>query len=194
MNVPRRGRSLLLLATVVIVSAAVVSGGAASAGAATPAPTAATAQLQGSFLMAGHITLARGVVGERAGQNVQRAWTFQPGCSTGGCKTIGLIRQRAGGTDRLLLVRRPRGVYTVLAKYYAPLRCGGRTYPTGEAVVFRITVTITATAISGGQNMATGISAAYASFSRANLTRCVGVAGRDAATYRGQPLAVPGQI
>jgi hypothetical protein len=198
MRLRRRLRSLAVVAVGVTVSAsaapAVVPGGATSAVADTPVPDPATAQLQGPFLLAGHITLAKGVPGERAGQNFQRTWTFQPGCSTGGCDTVGLIRERAGGTDRLLLGRRAPGLYAVTAKYYAPLRCGRRTYPTGQAVVFRLTVTVTAAAIVGGANVATGISAAYASVSRTNLTRCVGVAGFDAATYAGQPLGVPGQV
>jgi hypothetical protein len=194
MRLVPRGRSLAVVATAVTASAALVSVGAASAGADTPVPNPGTAQLQGPFLLAGQITLARGVLGERRGQNVQRTWTFQPGCSTGDCATIGLIRQRAGGTDRLLLIRRAPGLYTVTANYYAPLRCGRLTYPRGQAVVFRITLTITTAAIIGGANVATGISAAYASVSRSNLTRCVGVSGYDAATYQGQPLSIPGQV
>ena len=194
MRLVPRGRSLAVVVTALVTSAALVSVGAASAGADTPVPNPATAQLQGPFLLAGQITLARGVVGERRGQNFQRTWTFQPSCSTGDCDTIGLIRQRSGGTDRLLLIRRAPGLYTVTANYFAPLRCGRLTYPTGQAVVFRITLTITTAAIIGGANVATGISAAYASVSRNNLTRCVGVSGYDAATYQGQPLSVPGQV
>jgi hypothetical protein len=198
MRLARRRRSLGVVVSGLVISAAVLPvallGAVAGAGADTPVPDPATAQLQGPFLLTGQITLARGVLGERRGQSVQRTWVFQPGCSTGGCDTIGLIRQRAGGTDRLLLIRVAPGLYTVTAKYYAPLRCGRRTYPTGQGVVFRITVTITTAAIVGGANMATGISAAYASVVRINTTRCVGVPGYDAATYQGQPLGVPGQV
>ena len=194
MRLVPRVRGLAVVVTAVTASAALGSVGAASAGADTPVPNPATAQLQGPFLLAGQITLARGVAGERRGQSFQRTWTFQPGCSTGDCDTIGLIRQRSGGTDRLLLIRRAPGLYTVTAKYFAPLRCGRLTYPTGQAVVFRITLTITTAAIIGGANVATGISAAYASVSRNNQTRCVGVSGYDAATYQGQPLSVPGQV
>jgi len=188
-----RGRSFATLVTVVIASTALVSVGVGTADA-TPVPDPGTAQLQGTFLLAGQITRARGVFGERRGQTFQRAWTFQPGCTTGGCDAIGLIRQRAGGTDRLVLIRRVPGLYTGAAWYYAPLRCGRRTYPTGQAIAFRITVAITAAALIGGTNMATGISATYASIVRFNTTRCVGVRGYDAATYQGQPLSAPGQL
>jgi hypothetical protein len=157
---------------------------------APPAPSPGSARLQGQFLLTGHVTVAKHVRGERAGQNVIRTWTFVPRCAAGACATTSLIRARSGGGDKLVLHRRKRGYYVGNGSFYAPLRCGQRTYNNGEAVPFTITVRVTAATVSAGVVFATGVSASYTNRSRRNLTPCVAVLGHDAATYRGHLIAL----
>ncbi len=174
-----RGRGAALL---VLVAAAWWAPAGAAQGAATD-----TARLGGTFAMSGTITVARHVRGERAGQHVARAWSFTPLCSTGQCPRVSLVRQRAGGTDHLVLSRTGPGQYAGSGRFYAPVRCGGRTIRNGESVPFTIKVTITAAAATPGGLVASALQASYVNPSRSNLTRCVAVPGRDAAVYDGQP-------
>src|SRR6059058_5652854 len=67
-----------------------------------PAPAPATARLEGQFLLAGRVTVAKNIRDERVGQTITRTWTFTPGCPTGVCQTLGVVRRRAGGSDRLV--------------------------------------------------------------------------------------------
>jgi hypothetical protein len=163
----------------------------ASAGAAA-APSTGTARLQGQFAMSGRVTAARNVRGERAGQRVLRAWIFTPRCPTGACLRVGLARTRSTGFDSLILKARSPGYYVGAGAFYAPLRCGSRTYSRGQFVPFTVTVRITAAAVIGGVPVATQVSATYVNRSRANRTRCFAVLGHDAATYAGQLVSPTG--
>lgn len=100
-----------------------------------------------------------------------------------------LIRQRAGGTDRLVLHQTAPGRYRGRGRFYAPLMCGSRIYPKGESVPFTIRVEITATNTVFGLLIATRLHATYTNKSRKNLTRCVAVPGHDAAVYDGQIIS-----
>jgi hypothetical protein len=159
-----------------------------------PAPTLTRARLQGQFLLAGRVTVANNVRGEHVGQKVTRTWTFVPGCPAGACATIGLLRRRVGGSDQLVLRRRDPGYYTGTGSFFAPLKCGSRTYPKGSAVPFTITVRVTAATLSGAAVVATRINASYTNRSRSNLTPCPAFLGHDAATYHGHvaPPTAPG--
>jgi hypothetical protein len=170
----RRGLALALAGAAV----------AAPAAAAQSAPVAA-ARLQGTFLLAGRITTAVNVTGERRGQAVTRTWTFTPQCPAGPCSTVLLSRQRAGGSDTLLLTENGSGHYTGSGQFYAPLRCRRRTNPRGELVPFQIAVTVTTAIVSGDEVVAGRVSATYTGRARQNLTRCVLPPSRDAATYHG---------
>lgn len=159
----------------------------------TPAPPE-KANLVGPFEFAGHITVAKRVLGERAGQNFFRTWTFYPSCPVGACDSVGVVRERAGGSDTVTLVQQAPGIYTGTGRFIAPLRCGRRTYARGQAVRFTLTVQVTAAAaLRSGAIVATRVSAAYTNSMRTNLTRCFAVLGHDAATYQGQQVQVPGQ-
>lgn len=166
-------------------AAALPAAGAASAAGAVN-PLVSAARLQGNFLLAGRVTVARGVRGERRGQRLTRTWGFASPCPRGQCTTVLLLRQRANGGDGLKLRRTGPGRYRASSTFYVPVRCGRQLVTRGEAVPFTITVRITA-AIATDPNtvQATQISATYSSGRRRNLTPCVAVAGRDAATYRG---------
>ncbi len=159
--------------------------------AATPNPVPAAARLQGQFLLVGRVTAATRVDGEHRGQLLLRTWTFVPGCPSGACAAIELVRQRSDGTDRMLLGRRAAGTYAGQGMFYAPLRCGGRTYLRGEAVPFTITVRVTATSAVGGVLLASRVNATYVSRARRNLTPCLDLPGHDAAAYLGN--LVPAQ-
>ncbi len=163
---------------------------ASAAVAAAPAPVA-SARLGGDFNLAGRITVADNVRGEHTGQVVHRIWQFLPHCPTGACGRVTLVRRRAnGGTDRLTLHHAGPGVYTGAGRFAAPLRCGGRLYPAGEVVPFRITVTITTAVAGAGGVTAARIDARYVNSSRGNRTPCVAFLGHDAARYHG--YLIPG--
>jgi hypothetical protein len=156
----------------------------------TPPPASpAAARLTGLFMLTGRVTVAANVFGEHVGQRVVRRWTFTPLCAAGACGRVGLLRARASGQDHLTLRTTGPGSYAGTGSFQAPLRCGNRTYPTGELVPFRITVRITAAQRLGGVAFATAVRATYTNTSRINLTSCVGVLGHDAATYTGQLVA-----
>jgi hypothetical protein len=137
------------------------------------------------------VTVERGVRGEHVGERVRRMWTFTPTCAAGPCATVQLVRTRAHGSDTLLLRARGRGSYAGNGVFYAPLRCGDRTYARGERVPFRITVRVTRDALANGVAVATAVRATYASRSPKNLTACVLPQRREAAAYRGSLVASP---
>jgi hypothetical protein len=164
----------------------------AVAGAAAPAhaqsnPLLGAARLQGTFELAGHLTVAAQVRGERDGQSVTRSWSFTSTCPAGACSTVALSRQRVAGTDALTLSQTSPGYYVGTGGFYAPLQCGTATYLAGEWVPFTITVQVTNAAIqSDGSVLATSVATTYRNGYRVNLTPCVAVLGHDAAAYQGQ--------
>ena len=172
----------LSLALAVAIAVAVATAGLAAS---APAQAPPTAELKGAFQMSGRVTVARNVSGERAGQLVQRTWTFTPQCSQAPCAGVQLVRERTTGTDTLTLQLTAAGTYTGSGRFFAPLRCSGHIYPQGQEIPFRITVHITA--VNG--SVASAISATYVNRSRINLTRCIGVLGHDSARYTGQLTA-----
>jgi hypothetical protein len=179
MTVRRRARAGLLIAAIVCV---LLAAPAASPG----QPPAPSTQLQGTFQMTGTVTVAKFVRGEHVGETVQRSWTFTPLCSSGPCATVQLVRTRATGSDTLTLTAVGPDAYAGTGQFDAPLRCAGRIYQPGEAIPFRITVHVTASApAAGGGTIGTGITATYTNVSRLNLTPCVAVLGHDAASYTG---------
>ena len=183
----RRPRSCPRAAPVALAIAALALLSASAAQAQPPVK----ATLQGSFQMTGRITVALHIRGEQVGQHVSRTWTFTPGCPSGPCRSVRLVRSRATGTDTLTLSESPSGAYTGSGVFYLPLRCAGQLYPHGERVPFKIAVTVTATAVVNGAVLATAVNAKYRNRSRRNLTPCVAVLGHDAASYSGtlQPPA-----
>jgi hypothetical protein len=163
---------------------------AVAADAAPVDPILAVARLSGTFRLAGRITVASRVRGERVGQTFLRTWTFNPRCRSGACGTITLVRQRSGGHDTVTLRRRSPGYYTGSGSFYVPLGCGGTTYHHGELAAFSVTVRIDgARHDATGAAVATHVTATYNNSSRRNLTPCVDFPGRDAARYHGH-LAV----
>jgi hypothetical protein len=168
---------------------------AVSATAATaPVATAQTApisaaRLQGSFLLAGRITTAVNVFGERRGQTFTRIWVFNPQCPAGPCTSVMLTRPRAGGHDTLLLTERSAGHYTGAGQFYVPLRCRRRVNPRGELVPFQISVTVTQPITTDSGVLAGRINATYTERGRHNLTRCVEPPSHDAATYHGHLIS-----
>jgi hypothetical protein len=170
-------------------------GVALSAAAAAPAAPAATdptlglARLAGQFELAGRVTVAVRIKGERAGQNVLRTWSFLPRCATGACAIVALVRERASGSDTVTLRRRSPGYYTGSGSFYAPLKCGRNTYRKGLLAPFTVTVTVTkALRDPTGQLVATRVKATYTNRSRRNLTQCVALPGHDAASYHGHVI------
>lgn len=151
-------------------------------------PRPGSARLQGKFKMNGTVTVAENIRGEHRGEKVIRAWTFTPLCSRGVCATIKLVRTRGGGaTDTVKLHRRAPGFYQGPGSFYAPLRCGGTTWPRGQFVRFTIAVKILSASEQNGTVIATRIKGSYANNRpRYNRTPCVAVLGHDAATYKGQ--------
>jgi hypothetical protein len=157
---------------------------AAPAASAQTAPIGA-ARLQGTFELAGRVTVAVNVAGEHRGQTVSRIWTVTPQCPAGPCTSVLLNRTRKRGRDTLLLTERSPGHYAGTGRFYAPLRCRGRINPRGELVPFVVTVTITHAMVAGGQATADRVNATYMNPRRRNLTRCVEPPSHDAATYHG---------
>lgn len=150
------------------------------------AAAAVDAELQGPFAMSGHVTTAVNVRGEYRGQSVKRTWTFTELCGAPPCQQVRLVRGRAGGSDTLVLNRQAAGSYSGAGRFYAPLRCGTRLFPHGEAVPFKLTVQITAaTQQASGALIATAIDATYVNPARTNLTPCVALPSHDAAAYDG---------
>jgi hypothetical protein len=182
--VSRRIATLIALVALAGAGTGAIGPTASPASAAAPIPTS-TARLTGTFLLAGKVTAAVNVRGEHRGQSVYRHWTFTPGCASGACDTVTLVRDRAAGRDRLVLTRTGPGYYVGSSMFLRPLRCGAVIYRRGERVPFRITVRITLALISGGQAVASRIAASYRNQVRDNLTPCVANLGHDAASYHG---------
>jgi hypothetical protein len=162
---------------------------ASSAAGAAPIPSLASARLQGSFELAGRVTVADNVRGEHAGDTVDRIWTFDSNCASGPCPEVGLVRQRARASDVLTLHLVAPGSYSGNGSFFAPLRCAGRVYPRGQKVPFTVTVTITSTAELGTAAIATRVNATYVNRRRINRTTCVAVLGHDSARYHGHVIA-----
>lgn len=154
-------------------------------------PIVPAQQLQGSFQMSGTVTVALNIPGEFVGQPVTRSWTFTPLCPTAPCATVELVRQRATGTDTVVLHSIGPKAYTGAGQFTAPLRCSGRFYRPGETVPFTITVRVRATQpeAAGPVPAASAITATYLNSSRVNLTPCIGILGHDSAHYTGQLAA-----
>ena len=183
-------KTVLLAALACAALAGAALAGAALAGAALAQPSTPTAELQGTFQMSGRVTAAYLVRGEHVGESVQRTWTFTQMCATAPCATVGLVRSRAAGGDTLTLTFVGPGVYAGTGVFYAPLRCAGQIYPTGEVIPFKITVFVTGTMQTpSGVPAVSAISASYVNASRANQTPCLALLGRDAARYTGQVVA-----
>jgi hypothetical protein len=151
-----------------------------------PAAPTSRALLTGQFLLAGRVTVAHNIKGERVGDRALRTWTFTPRCQTGACRAVRLVRRRGAKlSDTVILHLLGPGEYGGTGLFYAPLRCAGHTYPRGESVPFTIGLHVTAAALILGLDVATRITATYESRARTNLTRCVHVPGHDAAAYHG---------
>ena len=176
----------LLLAAVGLL----VAGGGASA--AVISPELAAARLQGAYAVAGVVTQAVGIAGERRGQRVQRTWSFISPCATGACPLLGLQRQRSGGTDPLFLREVAPGTYTGAGIFTVPLGCRGRLYAQGSVVPYTITLQITTAAPQpDGSVLATGFSATYRNQVRIGRTRCFTPPSYDSARYVGTPAPAP---
>jgi hypothetical protein len=173
---------------VVVVVLAIASLVPALARAGTTPPLG-SARLDGQFLLAGRVIKAVRIRGEYVGQRVLRTWRFTSICSTGQCARVSLVRQRASGTDRLTLARISPGYYEGNGKFFAPLRCGRRTYRRGESVPFTIQVRVRAAQLVNGAAVATRITATYTNRGRRNLTPCVAFPGHDKAFYHGHMVA-----
>jgi hypothetical protein len=144
------------------------------------------ARLAGTFQMTGHVTAAHDVRGEHVGEVVQRTWTFTPLCLAGPCAEVRLFRGRANATNTLILTRTSPGHYSGTGRFFAPLKCAGTVYSTGEEVPYRIKLHVTATTTApDGTVLAHQIRATYVNKTRRNLTRCVIVLGHDSARYMG---------
>jgi hypothetical protein len=178
----KRASGVVVRAAVGALAASVLLGATAAA---RRTPFQATVRLEGQFQMNGQITAALHVLGEQVGQTIVRTWTFTPTCAAGPCAQVALTRQRAAGSDNLLLSLTAANLYTGTGVFYAPLRCAGSGVARGESVPFKVTVQITGTTLEGGVPVATQVYATYADLGRHNLTRCVAVPGHDAAVYSG---------
>ena len=156
----------------------------------TPAPSPDTARLEGSFQLAGRVTVAEHIRGEHVGERVTRLWTFASLCPTGQCQTVVLVRHRHAGIDTVVLDLRSPGMYSGQGRFAAPLSCDGRTYPKGARVPFTITVNIDTAVLVNDVVVAGRVSATYINAMRINHTPCVAGLGHDAARYHGH-LIVP---
>jgi hypothetical protein len=168
-----------------VAAGAIASLAAVPALAAAPQTPPGNARLVGNFLLAGRITVADNIPGERRGQTFLRTWSFASSCAVGACATVVLVRPRANGIDTVPLRRRRPGYYTGAGQFYAPLKCGKRTYARGALVPFTITVTVTAASANVTTVTATRVDASYTNPTRMNLTPCFAVLGHDAARYHG---------
>jgi len=137
--------------------------------------------------MLGKLTSVHNVYGEHRGQRVQRTWIFIPGCATGVCNRVTLIRRRSGKhiVDTLVLKRHRQNLYVGTGQFWVALKCAGQVVNHGGRAAEKITVRVTGSALLGTTPIATGISATYHNPSRVNLTKCPGGIGSDAATYGG---------
>ena len=155
-------------------------------------PTLGAARLAGNFQLAGRITTAVRVPGERKGQTITRTWSFLPACQIGACRIVGLLRMRSNGSDTLKLTRQRPGYYVGNGSFFAPLKCGKTVFRRGLLVPFTVTVTVTAALRDQtGTLVATRVNATYTNKARHNLTKCVAFPGHDAASYHGHVLVGP---
>ncbi len=169
-----------LAVAALLLLAPVLAAGPDAALAQTPA-----AQLEGTFSMAGRVTVAVHVKGEHKGQQLARSWSFVPLCSAAPCAQVELTRQRTGGSDTLALQSIGSTSYQGIGDFTAPLRCGGHVHAAGETVPFTIAVQVTGTASTSTGEVATAITATYTNPKRVNHTRCVFPPSHDAAVYSG---------
>ncbi|MGZ4202944.1 MAG: hypothetical protein ACXVRH_12890 [Thermoleophilaceae bacterium] len=188
----------LIASGVGAVSGAAFGGGAARGGGVAPGggavqPTSlAAARLEGTFSLAGTVTVARDIPGERAGRHYLRTWRFTAPCRSGSCSSARLVRDRGKGRDRLTLRRRGSDYYVGSGRFYAPARCGRRTYARGILVPFTIAVRVTSVGPNAaGVLVARHLRAQYRNTSRTNLTPCVSALGHDAASYHGHQVSDP---
>lgn len=166
--------------------------GAATGGGDVQPPSLAAARLEGTFSLAGTVTVARDIPGERAGRHYLRTWKFTAPCRSGSCSSARLVRGRGAGSDRLTLRRRGSDYYVGSGRFYAPARCGSRTYARGILVPFTIAVRVTAVGPNAaGVLLAKRLRAQYTNTSRTNLTPCVSALGHDAASYHGHLVSHP---
>jgi hypothetical protein len=171
-----------------LLIAVLLSVAGATAAAAQPFPPPGSARLSGTFQLKGRVTQAMNILGEHRGDVVYRQWKFTPLCQAGQCQTVRLVRQRAGGSDTLLLHRTAPARYVGQGRFFAPLRCAGVVYPRGVSVPFTITVRVTAVTTVLDALVASQVHATYVNRRRQNLTACVAVPGHDAAVYDGALL------
>lgn len=156
-------------------------------------------RLQGTFALRGRLTTADNVYGEHQGQRVHRTWTFVPQCAAGGCRRVILKRRRSGRhiLNVVVLTRRGPKLYVGRDRFWVALRCSGRVVRHGGLATATISVRITRSAIVGTTRFASAVRATYNNPRRANLTRCPGGVGHDAASYRGRlssPLPGPPRV
>jgi hypothetical protein len=161
---------------------------------AAPAPTpspAGDARVIGTFQMSAHITVARNVSGERAGQTLARSWTLTASSCVGSvCQTLLLDRERSAGIEETLtLTRIAAGAYAGSSSFYSPLRCRGRIHPHGSRVPYRITLAVATAEAVQGIAFARQITATYVNPKRSDTTRCPLGPSHDAATYSGSAVA-----
>ncbi|HUA05809.1 MAG TPA: hypothetical protein VMB27_18005 [Solirubrobacteraceae bacterium] len=170
-----------------LLGVAIAAALAASAGAASAQPpTPVQSRLAGTYQMTGRVTAERYVRGEHVGEVVQRTWNFTPLCVSGPCAQVRVFRGRANATDTLILTQTTPGTYAGTGVFYAPLKCAGRVYSTGEEVPFALQVTVTGTTTApDGTVLANQVAAKYVNKTRLNLTPCVAVLGHDSARYTG---------
>ncbi|MGI9183453.1 MAG: hypothetical protein ACR2GZ_00590 [Solirubrobacteraceae bacterium] len=166
--------------------------GAPAAAAPVPPALLAAARLQGSWTASGVVTKAVNVPGERRGALVTRTWAFGPGCPTGACRTLTLVRQRGAGYDKVALHSTGPGVYRGMGSFYAPARCRGTLFRKGERVPYSVRVTVTGVAQQpDGSVLATTFAATYRNPRRIGLTRCYSAPSYDSASYLAAPAPPP---
>ena len=159
----------------------------AALGSAAAADAATTgARLQGTWTMKGRVTRAHGVRGEHRGQRVRRIWVFASSCPSGPCRTVKLLRERAGGKFNVLVLKRKRtNRYAGRGRFFFALRCNGHVYPRGGVARYTLRVSVTGAAPVQGMQFATAVRGAYTNVRRVNRTPCPGTLGRDAGRYTG---------
>jgi hypothetical protein len=144
------------------------------------------ARIQGTWTMDGLVTRAHGVRGEHRGQRVRRTWLFVSPCGSGPCRSLRLLRERAGGNVAPLVLRRRRtNHYTGHGRFFFALRCNGHVYRHGGIARYTLRLHVTRSAVVQATHFATAISAAYTNVRRVNRTPCPGTLGRDAGRYSG---------
>jgi hypothetical protein len=190
-TVPRRH---LVLGLVLSLSLLLTDGVSARA-ADSPAASPVDARVISAFVMHGRIITAVRVHGEHRGQGVTRHWSFTgQSCLGNVCPRLLLRRERSAHRySRLVLSRVGIGRYAGHGRFYAGLRCRGRTDPRGEVVPYRMTVTVTGAVAIQGVEFAQRLTASYTNLKRIDHTRCPVGPSHDAARYTGvaSPLPTP---